>query len=295
MSDHANLPGFLRHVQACNRHDLTGFRPFVVAGRTVGHVRSGFLRTLLAMGPPFVADGDGLALHPDLDTPADRTRALSLALARLVADGEIPALRGEMYAVGAGWGRPVLMEMDRAAVPFFGVTAYGLHVNGFVRRPDGIHLWVGKRAADRGVAPGRYDNLVAGGQPAGLSLAENLVKEAGEEAGLPPALVRRAVPVGAITYLMEQRHGLKPDVLFLYDLELPADFVPRNTDGEVERFELWPLSRVAASVRDSDDWKFNVNLTVTDFLIRHGWLTPDHPEYLDLCQGLRRPLIPMPR
>ncbi|MFV3078106.1 DUF4743 domain-containing protein [Niveispirillum fermenti] len=293
MSADAILPGFLRHVQACNRHDLTGFRPFAVGGRTVGHVRPGFLRKLSAMGPPFVADGDGLALHPGLESPAGRTRAMSQALARLVDEGEIPPLRGEMYAVGPGWGRPALMEMDRAAVPFFGVTAYGLHVNGFVRRPDGIHLWVARRSADRAVAPGRYDNLVAGGQPAGLSLAENLVKEAGEEAALPPALARRAVPVGAVTYLMEQPHGLKPDVLFLYDLELPADFIPHNTDGEVERFELWPLSRVAASVRDSDDWKFNVNLTVIDFLIRHGWLTPAHPEYLDLCQGLRRPLFPV--
>ena len=27
--------------------------------------------------------------------------------------------------------------------------------------------------------------------------------------------------------------GLKPDVLFCYDLELPGDFVPRPQDGEV--------------------------------------------------------------
>ncbi len=288
---HANdrhATGFLRHVRACNQHDLSGFRPFSIAGITVGQVRLGFMEQLLALGAPFVPDAGGVALHPGLTGPEARTRAVAAALDRLVADGTIPRLRREMYAVSESWGRPVLMEMDRAAVPFFGITAYGLHVNGFVRAPDGLHLWVGKRAMDRGVAPGQYDNLVAGGQPAGLSLADNLVKEAWEEAGLSREMAMTAAPVGVITYLMEQDKGLKPDVLFLYDLELPADFVPRNTDGEVERFELWPLARVAASVRDSDDWKFNVNLTVIDFLIRHGWLTPDHPEYLDLCRGLRR-------
>lgn len=288
MADHTLKPGFLRHIRACNRHDLSGFRPFSIDGITVGQVRLGFMEQLLALGLPFVPDAGGVALHAGLTAPEARTRAVAAALDRLVADGTIPRLRREMYAVSESWGRPQLMQMDRAAVPFFGITAYGLHVNGFVRKPDGLHLWVGKRAMDRGVAPGQYDNLVAGGQPAGLSLADNLVKEAWEEAGLAADMALRAVPVGTVTYLMEQDKGLKPDVLFLYDLELPADFVPRNTDGEVERFDLWPLAQVAASVRDSDDWKFNVNLTVIDFLIRHGWLTPDHPEYLDLCRGLRR-------
>lgn len=288
MFDNPPRTGFLRHVRACNRHDLSGFRPFSIDGVTVGQVRAGFMERLLALGPPFLPDAGGLTLDPALADPAARTRAVAMALDRLVAQKAIPRLRREMYAVTQNWGLPVLMEMDRAAVPFFGVTAYGLHVNGFVRKPDGMHLWVGKRAMDRGVAPGQYDNLVAGGQPAGLSLAENLVKEAWEEAGLPADMALKAVPVGTVTYLMEQDKGLKPDVLFLYDLELPADFIPRNTDGEVERFELWPIAKVAASVHDSDDWKFNVNLTVIDFLIRHGWLTPDHPEYLDLCRGLRR-------
>lgn len=280
--------GFLRHVQACNQHDLSDFRPFHVGDATVGHVRAYFRDLLLDLGPPFVAQGDGIGLHPSLTDPADRSRAVDGALRQLGAAGLLPCPRRERYAVSEGWGQPALMTIDRAYVPYFGITAYGLHVNGYVRRPDGLHLWVAKRALDRAVAPGQYDNLVAGGQPAGLTLAENLVKEAGEEASLPPDLARKAVPVGAISYLMEQDKGLKPDILFLYDLELPADFTPVNSDGEVERFELWPLSRVAASVRDSDDWKFNVNLTVIDFLIRHGWLTPDHPEYLDLCRGLRR-------
>lgn len=280
--------GFMRHIDRCNRHDMTGFRPFLVAGQKVGWVRPGFRDRLLAFPDIFQADGEGITLSPTLDTPEQRTEAVGGVLNQLVADGTIPRLRREMYGVLTAWGAAPLLAMDRAAIPFFGVTAYGLHINGFVRRADGIHLWVATRAKDRGVAPGQYDNLVAGGQPLGLSLNDNLVKEAREEADLPPDLALRAQPVGAITYLMEQKKGLKPDVLFVYDLELPEDFIPRNTDGEVERFDLWPLEKVAAGVAQTDDWKFNVNLVVIDFLIRHGWLGPDHPEYLDLCRGLHR-------
>lgn len=281
--------GFLRHIQACNRHDLAGFRRFRVAGQAVGWVRPSFRDRLLAAGHPFVAEGEDLALDPGLTDPDARTITVAQVLERLVATGALPRLRREMYPVLTRWGAEPLLRIDRAAVPFFGMDAYGLHINGFVRRKDGIHLWVGKRAMDRGIAPGQYDNLVAGGQPAGLSLTDNLLKEAREEADLPPELARQARPVGIIHYVMEKKSGLKPDYLFTYDLELDEDFIPRNTDGEVERFELWPLDEVAASVRDSDDWKFNVNLVVIDFLIRHGWLTPDHPDYIALCRGLRGP------
>jgi 8-oxo-dGTP pyrophosphatase MutT (NUDIX family) len=280
--------GFMRHIDRCNRHDMAGFHPFRVEGQRVGWVRPAFRDRLLTFPEVFQTDDDALVLSSSLDQTDQRTEAVGAVLERLVVDGAIPRLRQEMYGVQTAWGAAPLLAMDRAAIPFFGITAYGLHINGFVRRGDGIHLWVATRARDRGVAPGQFDNMVAGGQPLGLSLRDNLVKEAREEADLPPDLALQAQPVGAITYRMEQKKGLKPDVLFVYDLELPDGFIPRNTDGEVERFDLWPLEKVAASVAQTDDWKFNVNLVVIDFLIRHGWLGPEHPEYLDLCRNLHR-------
>jgi 8-oxo-dGTP pyrophosphatase MutT (NUDIX family) len=114
------------------------------------------------------------------------------------------------------------------------------------------------------------------------------VKEAHEEAGLSAEAARRAVPVGVVSYLMEHPAGLKPDTLFIYDLEVAEDFVPRNTDGEVEHFMLWTLDEVAQRVRETDDFKFNVNLVIIDFLIRHGYLKPDDAEYPELAIGLRR-------
>ncbi len=42
--------------------------------------------------------------------------------------------------------------------------------------------------------------------------------------------------------------------------------------GEVEAFELWPIERVFATVRDGDDFKFNVNLVLIDLFIRLGLL-----------------------
>jgi isopentenyldiphosphate isomerase len=157
-----------------------------------------------------------------------------------------------------------------------------------VREGGQIFMWVGRRAYDKHTYPGMLDNTVAGGQPFGLTLVDNLIKECKEEAAIPEALARQAVPVGAITYCAEEDGGLKPDVQFCYDLELPRDFTPHNTDGEIHEFYRWPIERVAEIVRDTREFKFNCNLVVIDFLVRHGIIPPDHPDYVEIVKGLRQ-------
>src|SRR6185437_7205066 len=164
------------------------------------------------------------------------------------------------FDVMARWGEPPIFRLDRGAVPFFGVRAYGVHLNGYRRTADVPALWIGRRAADKQVDPDKLDNLVAGGIGNGHNAAATLVKEAEEEAGIAPTLLAGATPAGAVTYLMETRLGLRDDVLFVYDLEVPADFVPHNHDGEIVEFTLMPVAAVLERIRTTDDFKFNVNL-----------------------------------
>jgi 8-oxo-dGTP pyrophosphatase MutT (NUDIX family) len=175
-------------------------------------------------------------------------------------------------------------------VPFFGVRAYGIHLNGYRHLGGRLHLWIGRRAADKRVAPDKLDNIVAGGIGNGHGIAATLVKEADEEAAIPAAMAERAVPVGAVSYVMQTELGVRDDILFVYDLELPADFVPHNGDGEIAHFELMPADDVLRRIRRTDDFKFNVNLVILDFALRHGLIAVDDPEYLDVASGLHRPL-----
>jgi 8-oxo-dGTP pyrophosphatase MutT (NUDIX family) len=187
------------------------------------------------------------------------------------------------------WGDPPLFSLDRAHVPLLGVQAFGVHLNGIVRRPDGLHMWIARRADDREVAPGKLDNMVAGGQPVGLGLMENVIKECAEEAGLGPDLAGRARPAGLVSYCLEAEAGLKPDTLFVYDLDLPEDVTPVNQDGEIAAFMLWPLPEVLERLSTTQDFKYNVPHVILDFAIRHGVITPEEtPDYLALVQGLRR-------
>ena len=141
--------------------------------------------------------------------------------------------------------------MERAAVPWFGVCGYGVHMNGFVRRGGEILMWIGKRSRFKPTGPGKFDQLVAGGQPAGLGLRKIWIKECEEEAGIPLDIAERVKPVGAISYCLETEQGLRPDVIYCFDLELPPEFVPANNDGEVEAFYLWPMDKVIEVARDT--------------------------------------------
>lgn len=279
---------FLDRIAACNNADLTRLLPFTIADIHAGWVAPEFAERLAAFPDVFDVGAAKVALAPQLDTPARRTREAERALKHLAANGAITGWRHERYPVTPVGGGKALMAMERAAVPHFGVRSYGVHMNGFVRRRNGLHLWIGRRSRDKPTYPGMLDNMVAGGQPVGLGIFENLIKECREEAAIPPALARRAISVGTISYCYQENGTLKPDVMYCYDLELPASFEPRNTDGEIERFMPMPVAKVARIVRDTAKFKFNCNLVIIDFLIRHGVLGPEDKDYLAICQGLRR-------
>jgi 8-oxo-dGTP pyrophosphatase MutT (NUDIX family) len=267
--------------------DLSRYRRFVVDDQTVGWVAGDLAARLRDHGEVFMVGDDAVRLSPKLSGYAERTDAVDGVLRSLGAQGWFRGWRDEAYPVGPSFATR-LFEMERAAVPSFGVRAYGIHVNGFVGQGADLRLWVGRRSRHKPTYPGQLDHLVAGGQPAGLSLEENLLKECAEEASLTPDIVRRARPVGVVTYLMENEEGLRNDVLFNYDLELPPDFVPVNADGEIEEFFLWPIERVIREVNETANFKFNVAFVIIDFLIRHGFVDPEDPDCLDLVRRLRR-------
>jgi 8-oxo-dGTP pyrophosphatase MutT (NUDIX family) len=258
---------FDRHLAACDNARLPGGRlPLRIGDAQVGWVRPAFAHHALdaLMGITVSAE----AVQVDPGQPDSLTRA-----ARTLCDRGILHWRNEAFDVRAGEAGPVLTTVDRGALPAFGILAHGVHLNGLVRRDGGLHVWVAKRAADKLLDPGKLDHLVAGGVPAGLSPIETLVKEAGEEAGIDAGTTRRAILVGHVRYAMDRPEGLRRDVLHCYDLELPDSFQPVPTDGEIEHFELWPIERVYETVRDTDAFKFNVNVVLIDLFRRHGMPT----------------------
>jgi 8-oxo-dGTP pyrophosphatase MutT (NUDIX family) len=275
----------LWHIKRCNDWQADRHLPLFLKDARIGWVRRANAQHLRRFPEVFQVGEDRVLVVAEGDADA-LTRQVDDALERLTAEGILPKWRYEEFPVLRRWGEKPLFRIDRGAVPFLGIRAYGVHVNG--RRGD--RLWIGRRAPDKKVAPNKLDNLVAGGISAAHGLEETLFKEAKEEADLDHALVERAIPVGAVTYRLEHEVGTRDDVLFLYDLEVPEGVTPRNTDGEIVEFALRDAHEVIDQVRRTDDFKFNVNLVLIDFALRHGIVGLRDSEYLDLVTGLRRPL-----
>ncbi len=280
---------FADRIQHCNSYDPARAIPLWAGEHRIGWLRRDNAGVLARLGSVFAVEVDGARLlaEGDADTVS---RSVDGVVDKLVAERLVPKWRNETFDVAPRWGEPPIFRLDRGAVPFFGVRAYGVHLNGYRRVGGEYWLWIGKRAANKQVAPGKLDNMVAGGIGNGYGAAATLAKEAEEEAGVAAELMAGATAAGALTYRMETKHGIRDDVMFVYDLEVSEDFTPSNSDGEIAGFGLMPLREVLERIRTTTDFKFNVNLVILDFAVRHGVLRPDDPEYLDVANGLHRPL-----
>ncbi|KAF0913476.1 hypothetical protein E2562_022368 [Oryza meyeriana var. granulata] len=295
-ADESDLSGYFRKVDTCNRGmDKKGeFVEFMVEDQVVGYIHKGFVEHLRDFHDVFtIASGSNgsntvehVTLHSSLRTPDERTNAVGNVIKSL---GDlIPGIRNELYPITSSYGMPVYFSLERAAAPYFGIKAYGVHMNGYVEKEGQKFLWIAKRSDMKQTFPGMLDHLVAGGLPYGISCEENAIKECEEEAGIPRSISSNATSIGAVSYMDIKGFRYKRDVLFCYDLKLPADFVPNNEDGEVDSFRLIPVPHAANIIRRTHFFKPNCNLVIIDFLFRHGYLNPDCHGYLKLLQSLRR-------
>jgi len=240
---------------------------------------------------------------PGVAGPKDRSECVAALVEELVADGLIPRskLRNELQDVQpfskgfvvAGKGAQPALRMERAAMIYFGVPSYGVHVNGWVRNPDDPSsdvpwaMWIAARSMSKATYPGLLDQMVAGGQPSAISFEENVQKECEEEASLPPEVVAAIEPAGAVSYRYATPKGLSTKVLMCYDLEMPQSLHPLCSDGEVEEFRLLRMDEVLRSLReDLPLWKPNSALVAIDFCVRHQLVDETEPGYTELVQML---------
>ncbi|KAL8960561.1 MAG: hypothetical protein Q9183_005441 [Haloplaca sp. 2 TL-2023] len=202
--------------------------------------------------------------------------------------------RNELYTVH---GPNKSISIERSGSPLFGIVTYGVHMTTYVNTPDGMRIWVPKRAKAKTYG-GMLDNTVAGGIATGEQPFECMVREAAEEASFPEDLVRAtAVPCGTISYFSfrDERAGgeaglLQPEVQFVYDMEVGVDVVPKPCDDEVEDFRLWTVAQVQDAL-SKGLFKPNCALLLLDFFIRHGILTADHEQdYVEIVSRLHRKL-----
>ncbi|KAI0381966.1 NUDIX hydrolase domain-like protein [Hypomontagnella monticulosa] len=277
-------------------------------GQTLGYMLDSVLKQLLATpeeirGPVIVDEAKRTVRAFELPTEAERTALVGRFMQHWRENGTFGISKGwrdELWPV-YGTNDGVLYKVERNGTGLLGVMRYGVHMTGFVKdekASHGMKILVAQRAANKSTYPGMLDNSVAGGLMAGEDPFECIIREADEEADLPEALMReRARYTGMVTYIYitDERAGgeagqIYPETQWVYDIELPVEFVPAPKDGEVAGFYLWTVEEVQQKLAEGR-FKPNCALILIDFFIRHKILTPENePNYEEIVKRLRRKL-----
>ncbi|XP_042901275.1 uncharacterized protein [Parasteatoda tepidariorum] len=225
-------------------------KSFSIGGEQVGIIRPDIWQELSHYPDIFRFDEkrSQVLLNPEWRTYDERSDKLDHFLRQLRTKNIFSTLNGwrnECYDVSSKFGDVPVMKMERSATCLFGIKRCGVHVNGFVKNVDGSKsIWIQKRAYTKPTWPGKLDNMVSGGFSVGMTVLECVHKEAQEEASLTDELLNAMIPVGTVSFIFEDERGIFPETLFTFDVELPIDFMPTNSDNEVESFHLYSVDEL---------------------------------------------------
>lgn len=280
---------YLERIDAVNTARRAQYRPLLLAsGERIGRIWQHNIAPLHKAGICLQENQQNELIWQVSTDINERNTLLANAARNMLETGYISGWRDELFPIKQSYYAPVQALIERAAVPVLGVNGYGVHLNGITQRNGKAHMWIARRSKDKPVEPDKLDQIVAGGIPYQIDIFDNLIKESSEEAGIPAAVIRMSCCVGLISYTEQVNNGIRADVIFNYDLQLPPDFIPQNQDGEVSEFICLSIAEVAELVETSDIFKANAALVIIDYLVRHGYITPKHPDYEAICLRMRQ-------
>ncbi len=286
----AIVTGIRERLEAILAAPRGRYRPFVVDGAVVGWIDDLRACRLERFAEVLVVDKARVRFVDDLAIPQARTDAMEHVARVLSAEDALSGWRDERYAVVREFGDVACFDLERCAARYFGIRTFAAHINGLVRTKTGVRTWLGRRSAHKAIDAGLLDNMVGGGIAAGATVAATVVKEAWEEAGVPAAIAASAQPWGTVRICRAHPKGLERETVYVHDLWLDPDFMPKGVDGEVAEFRLESLSdaaRLAANREGRDVLTADASLVLVDCLIRHGVIADEGDDFAAL-DALRR-------
>jgi 8-oxo-dGTP pyrophosphatase MutT (NUDIX family) len=228
------------------------------ANSPTGYLMHEHVKLVTRLRPDWATVQHGLVWDTPEGTHASRSAALAQLAAALHELGHVSGWRNEKFSFWSDaqileQGQykeptdrlPAEFELERAAYRFFGLRSHAVHVNGFTE--DGL-MWCGLRSLSKPTDPGMLDNMAAGGLPVGESLKICGVREMAEEAGIPEALALKAMANGQVSTCRSVSTGWHHEVLWVYNLLVPANTQPVNKDGEVAEFSLLSPKQVVQAI-----------------------------------------------
>lgn len=192
--------------------------------------------------------------------PALALAGASWAEAMAIATRALSPAAGAATRTGAAERIQVLDDAGRTlpaaprglAVPL-GLRMAGVHLTGYVATEPAagapMTLILARRGARQDSHPGQLDTLAGGVRGTGEGASACLRREAWEEAGLLPAVLRTGRSFGAISFDLAVPGGYARGRAVLAELALPRGWLPRPQDGTVSAFHAVAVAPGAAEAR----------------------------------------------
>ncbi|WP_410498235.1 DUF4743 domain-containing protein [Chitinibacter sp. S2-10] len=235
-----------RYLASQPQFDTSALLRLIVNGQALGWLEMPVASVLNQFDSRFALQTNTVVVELENPQLQDLMNAAAL---HLRATGWIKVWRDELYAVhppienGQLDTTTTLFTLERGAFRRFGLCSKAVHINGISHNGD---LWLARRSPTKGIDPDKLDNLAAGGIPQGESAAECVVRELAEEAGINQHIAQQAVYIEQIRSTRNEIDGTHDEILYCYDLQLPAEVIPHNTDGEVAAFHCVSMAECAA-------------------------------------------------
>ncbi|MBS91839.1 MAG: hypothetical protein CMM95_02145 [Rickettsiales bacterium] len=165
------------------------------------------------------------------------------------------------------FGKNSFFNIQRSLLSIFGFPQYGVHCNAWSRKNGNTFFHLAKRSRKLDDFPGLYDNLIGGGQPTGISIIQNLEKEAFEEAGLKKKSINKWKRGNTINYFHNHKNSAFFGIIFVYDLKIIEKSKFINMDGEVEKFDCFNVDEIY-KILEKKMLKPNSIIPIADFFLR---------------------------
>lgn len=138
-----------------------------------------------------------------------------------------------------------------------------------------------------------------------LSLYENIIKEAHEEAGVPSNWLRcedtqqketvftdHTEDPLTITTAKPDGSCMKRSIYYSFDLQVPHYWSPTAVDGEVSEFKLYSIQELEEELRYRNSVRPAMRSVLLDFMLRRGlWNESYDGELNELKKAMRRKRI----
>ena len=257
---------FIQRLKDCNKHKESNFFKFFIDNYHVGYIKKKKINIIKKFPNFFLFNEKKIFLRKEINNFKKRTYVINQVFNYLLKEKLILSKHREYFSVFRSFQEKPLLKVQRLLGPFFGFQFFGVHLNGFLKKNNKYFMWVGRRSK-KGNFPNDLDQIAAGGLPFNITIKKNLIKECYEEANIDKSLALKSKYQGTISYRVETKIGLSRHILFCYNLELPKSFIPKNNDGEIINFYLWPIKKILNIIKKTRKFKFDCALVILLFVL----------------------------